>query len=165
MSNLEQLKLYAGEIAKQHKIHGPIRRFSIQFPKIKEDNEIIKKAYKFTDEEVRSKSNIIPAAEWLLDNYYLLEEQFKEIQLTLDKKNYRKLPVLKTGNHVGFPRVYSIAADITEYLYGEITEENIIAFLEGYQEYSPLTSKELWAFPIMLRICLLERIKQVAIYI
>jgi cyclic beta-1,2-glucan synthetase len=165
MSNLEQLKLYAGEIAKQHKIHGPKRRFSIQFPKIKEDNEIIKKAYKFTDEEVRSKSNIIPAAEWLLDNYYLLEEQFKEIQLTLDKKNYRKLPVLKTGNHVGFPRVYSIAADITEYLYGEITEENIIAFLEGYQEYSPLTSKELWAFPIMLRICLLERIKQVAIYI
>ncbi|MDD3841088.1 MAG: hypothetical protein PHP06_11105, partial [Clostridia bacterium] len=116
MSNLEQLKLYAGEIAKQHKIHGPKRRFSIQFPKIKEDNEIIKKAYKFTDEEVRSKSNIIPAAEWLLDNYYLLEEQFKEIQLTLDKKNYRKLPVLKTGNHVGFPRVYSIAADITEYL-------------------------------------------------
>ncbi|HCS73313.1 MAG TPA: hypothetical protein DIW17_05495, partial [Clostridiales bacterium] len=175
MQKFEQLKQFVDEMAAEHKTAvsnkntGSLRKIKIgarvRAPKLEEDNKVLAKAYKSTNEEVKAKGNIIPAAEWLLDNYYILEEQFKEIQYTVKNEFYMELPVLTEGKFSGYPRVYGAAAGMAEYFDGLIDEETLISFLETYQQQIHLTSKELWVFPVMLRICLLERIKDIAIYI
>lgn len=165
MPNLEQLKQFAEEMAEKHYVAASNRKTRPRFPKLEDNIQILIQAYQSTNEEVKSKGNIIPAAEWLLDNFYIIEEQYKEIQYSIKKDLYRNLPILSKGQYSGFPRVYGIAAGMVEHLDGRMEEDIIVPFLEGYQKHSPLTSKELWAFPIMLRMCLLDRIKDIAVYI
>ena len=165
MPNLEELKQFAEQMAEKHQIAVSNRKFRPRFPKLEENIQVLVQAYQSTNEEVKSKGNIVPAAEWLLDNFYIIEEQYKEIQYSIKKDLYRNLPVLSKGTFSGYSRVYGIAADMTEHLDGSMEEDVIVTFLEGYQKHSPLTSKELWAFPVMLRMCLLERIKDIAVYI
>jgi cyclic beta-1,2-glucan synthetase len=167
MANIEQLKQFVKEMATEHKsaVYRKNGRSRIRIPLLEEDNEVLIQAYKSTNEEVKSKGNIIPAAEWLLDNYYIIEEQFKGIQYTVRKEFYKRLPLLVEGKYRDYPRIYGIAAQMVEILDGSIDEETLMAFLKHYQSYIHLTSKELWVFPIMLRICLLEKIKDVALLI
>ncbi|HHY83008.1 MAG TPA: glycosyl transferase, partial [Clostridiales bacterium] len=165
MPNLEQLKSYAEKMAVENTIVSSGRNIKPKLPKLEEDNQILIKAYKSTNEEVKSRGSIVPAAEWLLDNYYVIEEQFKEIQFSIRKNFFKDLPILAKGKYSGYPRIYGISAAMVEHLDGKIDEDTIVAVLEAYQNHSPLTSKELWAFPTMLRICLLQRIKDIAVYI
>jgi cyclic beta-1,2-glucan synthetase len=165
MPNLEQLKIRAGEMAKGHEVSPPGRKTKYKLPKLEEDNQVLIQAHKSTSEEIKSKGSIIPAAEWLLDNFYVIEEQFKEIQHNLTRDLYRDLPVLAKGKYAGFPRIYGIASEMTDFLDGKIEEDVILQFLDEYQTTVPLTCKELWAFPLMLRISLLEKIKDIAAYI
>jgi cellobiose phosphorylase len=165
MPNLEQLKQRAGEMAELHETASPGRNMRYRLPRLAEDNQILIQAYKTTNEEIKSKGNIVPAAEWLLDNFYVIEEQFKEIQYSITRDFYRDLPVLTKGIHAGFPRIYGIASEMADFLDGRIEEDTILQFLEEYQVHAPLTSKELWAFPLMLRTCLLGKIKDIAVYI
>ena len=52
---------------------------------------------------------ITPAAEWLLDNYHLVEEQIREIRDDLPPGYYRQLPKLADGPLAGYPRVFGVA--------------------------------------------------------
>ena len=168
MQNLQQIKRYTEEMASDYKAAAAGRRINtrvLKVPKLDKDYQILIQAYQSTNEEVKSRRDIVPAAEWLLDNYYIIEEQYKEIQYNTDKDFYKDLPVLTRGKYSGYPRIYGIAAGMTEYLDGRIEEETIVLFIESSQEHFSLTSKELWALPTMLRICLLERIKNIAVYI
>ena len=165
MANLEQLKHFVEEMIEEQKTVTSRKNTRPKLPRLEEDNRVLNQAYQFTNEEVKSKGNIIPAAEWLLDNYYIIEEQFKGIQYTIKNEYDKKFPILTEGKYTGYPRIYGIASGMVGFLDGKITEETIIAFFEEYQTHIPLTSRELWAFPIMVRICLLERIRDIAIYI
>ncbi|NLB42220.1 MAG: hypothetical protein GX815_08155, partial [Clostridiales bacterium] len=167
MANLEKLKLFILEMEAEHKsaVYGRNGKSKVRIPNLEEDNQVLIQAYKSTNEEVKSKGNIIPAAEWLLDNFYVIEEQFKEIQYTVKKDFYNRLPVLVEGKYSAYHRIYGIAAGMVDHLDGQVDEESLMRFLKLYQEHIHLTSKELWVFPIMLRICLLERIKDIALYI
>lgn len=168
MQNLQQIKRYTEEMASDYKAAAAGRRINtrvLKVPKLDKDYQILIQAYQSTNEEVKSRRDIVPAAEWLMDNYYIIEEQYKEIQYNTDKDFYKDLPVLTRGKYSGYPRIYGIAAGMTEYLDGRIEEETIVLFIESFQEHFSLTSKELWALPTMLRICLLERIKNIAVYI
>ena len=100
-----------------------------------------------------------PSAEWLLDNFYIIEEQVKLIKRSLSRGRYSRLPVLKRGFYKGYPRVYSIALEIVAHTSGSMDEKCITSFLEAYQTQSLLSMSELWAMPLMLRIALIESIR------
>ncbi len=165
MPNLEQFKQLAEEIATQHKTAFSNRKARSKLPNLEENYQKLIKAYQSTNEEIKSRVNIVPAAEWLLDNYYIIEEQYKEILYNIKKDFNRNLPLISEGKYKGYSRAYAIAADMVDLFDSKIEENTIIDFLESYQKLSPLTCKELWVFPVMLRVCLLERIKDIAIYI
>jgi cyclic beta-1,2-glucan synthetase len=165
MPNMEQLKSLAEEMAAEHQTVVSGRKVRPKLPKLEENKQALIQAYQSTNEEIKSKGNIIPAAEWLLDNYYIIEEQYKEILYNIKKDFCLNLPILSKGKHKGYARVYGIAAGLVELLDGKIDEDAIVAFLEGYQNHSPLFSRELWTLPTMLRVCLLECIKDIAVYI
>lgn len=105
------------------------------------------------------------SAEWLLDNMYVLEGSIEDVKLNLPKKYCKSLPSLKKGPYAGYPRIYVLAIEFIKNCAGKVTKEAIVAFLESYQVNHPLTSGELWAFPLMLRFRLVEWIEFLAIRI
>ncbi|OEZ60065.1 N,N'-diacetylchitobiose phosphorylase [Duganella sp. HH105] len=105
---------------------------------------------------------ITPASEWLLDNFYLIEEQIRIARRHLPKNYSRQLPRLGKGAPDGTPRVYKIALEIISHGDGRVDPESLCRFVDAYQEVASLTLGELWAIPIMLRLALIENLRRVA---
>jgi cyclic beta-1,2-glucan synthetase len=111
---------------------------------------------------VKEGRQITPASEWLLDNYYLIEEQIRIARRHLPKDYSKELPRLEKGAAPGTPRVYKLALEVIAHGDGRVDPESLCRFVEAYQETAPLTLGELWAIPIMLRLALLENMRRVA---
>lgn len=111
---------------------------------------------------VKEGRQITPASEWLLDNYYLIEEQIRIARRHLPKDYSKELPRLEKGAVEGTPRVYKLALEVIAHGDGRVDPESLCRFVEAYQELAPLTLGELWAIPIMLRLALLENLRRVA---
>ena len=105
---------------------------------------------------------ITPAAEWLLDNYHLVEEQIREIRDDLPPGYYRQLPKLADGPFAGYPRVFGIAWAFVAHTDSRFDPEMLRRFVRAYQSVQPLTIGELWAVAITLRIVLVENLRRVA---
>jgi len=113
-------------------------------------------------EAVKAKRRIVPAGEWLLDNFYLIEEQVRIARRHLPKGYSRELPRLLNGPSAGLPRVYDIALETISHGDGRVDPENLSSFVAAYQSVTPLQLGELWAIPIMLRLALIENLRRVA---
>jgi cyclic beta-1,2-glucan synthetase len=108
-----------------------------------------------------AKRRIEPAGEWLLDNFYLIEEQIRTAKRHLPKGYSRELPRLARGPSAGRPRVYDIALEIISHGDGRVDTEGLGRFVAAYQTVSPLKLGELWAIPIMLRLAVIENLRRV----
>ncbi len=105
---------------------------------------------------------ITPAGEWLLDNFYLVEEQIRAARRHLPKGYSRELPTLAEGASAGLPRVYDIATEAIARSDGRVDPDGLTRFVAAYQTVTPLRLGELWAIPIMLRLALIENLRRVA---
>ena len=105
---------------------------------------------------------VTPAAEWLLDNYYLVEEHIRIAKTHLPKGYSRELPRLANGVSSGLPRVYDIALETIAHGDGRVDVDSLSRFVEAYQSVTSLALGELWAIPIMLRLALIENLRRVA---
>lgn len=127
------------------------------------DNErILLEVRNLLIEAVKEKRNITPASEWLLDNFYLIEEQISIGRKHLPKGYSQNLPILSNGNSAKLPRVYDIALEIISHSDGRVDIGNLTSFIESYQISTKLTLGELWAIPIMLRLALIENLRRIA---
>ena len=165
MPNLEQISQFAGSLAAEHEVYRRMRWIRRIFPKLEDDNRILIQAYRSTNEDVKSKKDIVPAAEWLLDNFYIIEEQVKEIQHSLPRNFLNELPVLSKGPHIRYPRIYHIAVEMVQFSESRMDDGFILQFLSEYQKETPLRSGELWALPLMIRIALIQKIRGITEYI
>ncbi|EFK94926.1 glycosyltransferase 36 [sediment metagenome] len=114
---------------------------------------------------VTAKHRITPAGEWLLDNFYLIEEQIRTARRHLPKGYSRELPGLGEGASAGLPRVYDIALETIAHGDGRVDPDSLSRFVAAYQTVTPLRLGELWAIPIMLRLALIENLRRVAVRI
>jgi cyclic beta-1,2-glucan synthetase len=105
---------------------------------------------------------VTPAAEWLLDNYHVVEEQIREIRQDLPPSFYRLLPKLASGHLAGYPRVFAIAWAFVAHTDSRFDPEWLRRFVRAYQGVQPLTIGELWATAITLRIVLVENLRRAA---
>ena len=104
---------------------------------------------------------IAPAGEWLLDNFYLIEEQIRTAKRHLPKGYSQGLPRLLHGPSAGLPRVYDIALETIAHGDGRVDLESLSGFVAAYQKVTALKLGELWAIPIMLRLALIENLRRV----
>jgi cyclic beta-1,2-glucan synthetase len=111
---------------------------------------------------VKAERQITPAAEWLLDNFFLIEEQIRTAKRHLPKGYSEELPRLKKGPSAGRPRVYDIALETISHGDGRVDPESLSHFIAAYQRITALKLGELWAIPIMLRLALIENLRRVA---
>jgi cyclic beta-1,2-glucan synthetase len=105
---------------------------------------------------------LTPAAEWLIDNYHLVEVQIREIGVDLPPRYYAQLPKLADGPFAGLPRVFGAMWSLVAHTDSDVEAETLRRYLIAYQEIQTLTIGELWAVPITLRIVLIENLRRVA---
>ena len=114
---------------------------------------------------IAAKHRITPAGEWLLDNFYIVEDQIRTARRHLPKGYSRELPGLADGASSGLPRVYDIAQETVAHGDGRVDPDSLERFVAAYQAVCPLRLGELWAIPIMLRLALIENLRRVAVRI
>jgi cellobiose phosphorylase len=129
--------------------------------RLAENEGVLMGACNLLTEAVKANRRIVPAGEWLLDNFYLIEEQIRTARRHLPKGYSRELPRLLNGPSAGRPRVYDIALEIISHGDGRVDPENLSSFVAAYQTVTPLKLGELWAIPIMLRLALIENLRRV----
>jgi cellobiose phosphorylase len=105
---------------------------------------------------------IAPAGEWLLDNFYLIEQQIRTARRHLPRGYSRTLPRLLKGPSADLPRVYDLALETISHGDGRVDPESLNGFVAAYQTVADLSLGELWAIPIMLRLALIENLRRVA---
>jgi len=126
------------------------------------DNEIILiGTRRLLMEAITTDRRITPAGDWLLDNFYLIEEQIRTARRHLPKGYSRELPRLLDGASAGLPRVYDIALETISHSDGRIDPQSLSRFVAAYQTVAALKLGELWAIPIMLRLALIENLRRV----
>ena len=106
---------------------------------------------------------ITPAAEWLLDNYHLVERQIHAVRSDLPSGYYRQLPKLAGGPFAGYPRVFGLAWAFVAHSDSRFDPEMLRRYVRAYQEVQPLAIGELWALAITLRIVLIENLRRLAL--
>jgi cellobiose phosphorylase len=130
--------------------------------RLDENETLLVETYDLVTAAVDRKRRIPPAAEWLLDNFYLIEEQIRTARRHLPQSYSRQLPRLASGPAVNFPRSYGIALELISHVDGRLDADSLDAFIAAYQTITPLLLGELWAIPIMLRLALIENLRRVA---
>jgi len=104
------------------------------------------------------RARLTPDAEWLLDNFYIVQDVLREVRRDLPHGYYKKLPKLATSVLAGYPRVYALALALIAHTDSNLDEAHITQFVQAFQTVAPLTIGELWAVPTMLRLGLLENL-------
>jgi cyclic beta-1,2-glucan synthetase len=131
-------------------------------PRVLENGRRLLEYYRATAHAVELEQGITPAAEWLLDNFYIVEEQLREIRDDLPVGFYRKLPKLASGHLAGYPRVYGVAWAYVAHTDSRLDPEVLRRFVMAYQRVQPLTIGELWALAIIIRIVMVENLRRIA---
>ncbi|HSI01240.1 MAG TPA: glucoamylase family protein, partial [Reyranella sp.] len=130
------------------------------------DNErVLLGAYRSIAKAADEGRPITPAAEWLLDNYHLVEQQVREVRTDLPAGYYRQLPKLSRGPLAGYPRVFGVAWAFVAHTDSRFDPETLTRFVRAYQTVQPLSIGELWAVAITLRIVLVENLRRSAVRI
>jgi cyclic beta-1,2-glucan synthetase len=132
------------------------------FPRVQENIAAIRLAYDYIALTSLSGHYVTPAAEWLLDNFHLVEAQLQQIQEGVPHRYYADLPKLADKPLQGLPRVYGIAWAYVAHTDSVLDPVLFTAFLHAYQEVSELNLGELWALPTTLRVVLLENLRRMA---
>lgn len=160
--SVNQLEQHAKALAGLHELaKGTASDRLIQ--RLEENERILNRTYDLLTTAVKQNRRIVPAAEWLLDNYYVIEEQIRIARRHLPPSYSKGLPRLVKGPAAGHPRVYSIAMELISHVDGGVDAASLSAFISSYQAITPLTMGELWAIPIMLRLALIENLRRVAV--
>ena len=160
----ERLAQHAESLAQAQKI-STIKAGKKVIPRVRENSRVLLAAYKAVAKAVREQHAITPAAEWLLDNFHVLEEQVSDIYADLPESYYRELPKLAEGVLTGYPRVYGIAWALVAHTDSRFDPGMLAHFIKAYQNVDPLTLGELWAIPITLRVLLVENLRRLAVRI
>lgn len=160
----EQLKQHAKAISHKHElISGQPSEHLLK--RLAENESILLEVHEKLTEVVNRNERIVPAAEWLLDNFYLVEEQIYTAKNHFPRGYSKGLPQLAKGESAGMPRVYDMAVEIISHSDGHINLVNLTSFITAYQTNTFLKIGELWALPIMLRLALLENLRRISIRI
>jgi len=128
--------------------------------RLADNGAVLLAVYRTISKAVQERRAITPAAEWLIDNYHVVERQILEIRNDLPPDYYRQLPKLVDGPFAGYPRVFGMAWAFVAHTDSRFDPEMLRRFVRAYQEVQPLTIGELWAVAITLRIVLVENLRR-----
>lgn len=157
----KQLENHLEKIAASHNITSKSDRNTYPIPHLIDNLKTIEEVYNILNEHLKLGINIHPAGEWLLDNFYIIEETVKQIQKELTLKKYMNFVGIANGEYKGFARIYVLATEIAAYTENKIQRENLEDYLKSYQKKKTLSMDEIWNIGIFLQIAIIENIADV----
>ena len=157
----KQLEKHLQKIASNHNLMNKPSKETYPIPQLIENYETIKMVYHLLNEHVKLGITTYPAGEWLLDNFYIIEEIVKQIQKELTLKKYMNFLGIANGRYKGFARIYVLAAEIVAYTDNKIEKEDLEDYLSSYQEKKTLSMEEIWNIGLFLQIAIIENIREI----
>ena len=158
----DQMEQHGKNLAKSHTLGHQRTPDQYLLTRLDENENFLFEVHNLLTKTVKAKNQITPAGEWLLDNFYLIEEQIRTGKRHLPKGYSRELPRLLNAQSKNLPRVYDIAQETISHGDGRVDPENLSRFVAAYQSITTLKLGELWAIPTMLRLALIENLRRVA---
>ena len=155
----EQLQNYMEKIAVDYEVSISSSPETYPIGRLEDNYEFIEKTYNILNEHIKKGITIYPAGEWILDNFYIIEETVKNIKNELKLKKYKNFPGISQGFYKGFARIYIIASQIVAYTDNKIDEEVLQMALNSYEHKKSLSMDEMWNLPLFLNIALIENIR------
>jgi cyclic beta-1,2-glucan synthetase len=159
---IERLEDHARSLAAAQTIErNPPRGYQLAH-RLRDNAAALLASYRSTVEALEKAEAITPAAEWLVDNYHLVERGIRQVRADLPAGFYRQLPKLASGPFAGYPRVFGLAWAFVAHTDSRFDADVLVRYVDAYQQVEPLTIGELWAVSITLRIVLIENLRRLA---
>lgn len=156
----QQLEDYLRKIASGHVLQDKSNKYTYPIPRLKENFEFITEVYNLLNEHIKLKLPIHPAGEWILDNFYIIDETVKTATKELTLKKYTNFLGIANGPYAGFARIYVLASEIVAYTDGKINGKNLEVLLKAYEDKKTLSMDEIWNINTFLRVALIENIRE-----
>ncbi|MDD2190083.1 MAG: glucoamylase family protein [Eubacteriales bacterium] len=158
----EILEDHARITSLKHTVSSKIHFKNRPLTRMNDNYNFIQTVCKSLNDDALQKQAVPPAAEWLLDNFYIVEEQVKGISRDFSKNFYYSMPVLNSGALKGHIRVFAIAMELVSHTDGQIEINTLLKYLEAYQSNNILLEKEIRVIPDMIKLALIENIRMIS---
>lgn len=156
-----QLERYLKQAGEEHIISKQSDKSTYPIKKLQINFSNILKTYELLNAHLKLGIKIHSAGEWLLDNFYVIEETVKNIEKSITKKQYIKLPGIAKGKYRGFARIYVLASEIVAFSDENISEEKITNAINSYQMRKILSMEEIWNIGIFIEIAIIQKISDI----
>ena len=160
--SVERLEQHAESLAAAQIVFAESRAGRLLTPRVLENGRVLQESYRAIARAIQEEHEITPAAEWLVDNFHIVDEQLREIRDDMPPGFYRQLPKLASGHLQDYPRVFGVAWAFVAHTDSRFDPELLRRFVTAYQRVQPLTIGELWAVAITLRAVLVENLRRLA---
>ncbi|MDQ2766759.1 MAG: cyclic beta 1-2 glucan synthetase, partial [Gemmatimonadota bacterium] len=164
-----QLAQHARDLARRHQLLSsgtrPVRRsgHGLLLARLAETERVLYEVRASLLDASARGIDVTPAGAWLLDAFFIVIEHGREVRASMPQGYYQQLPKLESGPYRGYPRIYGIAIEFIAHTEGQLDQQNMELMIREYQSVEPLTLGELWAWPVMLRMGLLESVRRMAL--
>jgi cyclic beta-1,2-glucan glucanotransferase len=162
--SVERLEELAESIAR-HRVSPGRRPEPGLLSRTRESGRVLLRCYRTLAAVIDDERATTPAAEWLVDNFHIVEEVLNEIRTDLPPGFYRQLPTLDEGPLGGAPRALELAWTFVAHTDSRFDPATLQRFVLAFQRAEALRISELWAVPIALRLTLIENLRRLAVEI
>ena len=160
--SVERLEQHAESLADAQSVTPDPRGGRPLLPRLKDNARALLACYRTVAQAIREERTIPPAAEWLVDNFHIVDDQIRQIREDLPAGFYRELPKLAEGPLEGYPRIFGVAWAFVAHTDSRFEPESLLRFVRAYQNVQLLTIGELWAVAITLRLVMVENLRRLA---
>ena len=157
----EQLKSQLEKIGMKYSLKHKTNKNTYPIPQLLENYKMIKSVYNLLNEHIKLGISIHPAGEWLLDNFYIIEETIRQIEKEITIQKYTNFVGIQNGKYAGFARIYVLATEIVAYTDNKIDSESLKKYLQAYQTIKTLNMEEIWNIGTFLQIAIIENIREI----
>ena len=155
-SSTDGLEDIASRLARHHTVSHRPQPGSSPLERLRVQERLLRQVYDRFVQVSETQGILSGAAEWLLDNFYVVRQAARQIREDMPKSYYQRLPKLEGPALAGYPRIYALALEMIKHDAGLLDLDRVTRFIRAYQQVTPLTMGELWALPTMLRLGVLE---------
>ncbi|MGE5049085.1 MAG: GH36-type glycosyl hydrolase domain-containing protein [Deltaproteobacteria bacterium] len=160
--SVERLDERARSLAGRFTVDPSRRAARSVLPRFDDNVRVLREAYRTLAGDVRRGEFVTAAGEWLLDNYHLVAAEVRDVRQNLPRGYYRELPRLAAREEEGNARVYALAVELIRHSDSRLDRAQLVRWLDAFQTVTPLTLGELWAWPSMLNLALVENLRRLA---